>query len=225
MPVAEARELPVQPLRPDQGLAVRGLPADRGRQAGARPQPRQLLRRRGAVGVQPGQLRARHRALARQDAAGAPVRLRRTRSATGSASTTPSCPSTGRTRPRPRNYGRDGYMRFDGNGGRSHELRAEQLRRARPDRRADCTRRWRSTALDRCARGGEARRRTTTSSRPAPLPGDEEDEREARLVANIAGSLSQVGRPEIIERTIEHFRKADADYGTRMARAVRALRK
>ena len=50
-----------------------------------------------------------------------------------------------------------------------------------------------------------------------------EDEKQ-RLVANIAGGLSRVSREDVIERAIGHFRKADADYGERVARAVAALR-
>jgi catalase len=46
-----------------------------------------------------------------------------------------------------------------------------------------------------------------------------------RLVANIAGSLAQVSRTDVIERSIEHFRKADPEYGRRLAEAVAALRK
>ena len=65
------------PLRPHQGLAPQGLPADRGGRDGAEPQPGELLRRGRAGGLQPGQRRARHRLLAGQDAAGAPVLLRR----------------------------------------------------------------------------------------------------------------------------------------------------
>ena len=45
-----------------------------------------------------------------------------------------------------------------------------------------------------------------------------------RLAANIAGSLGQVGKEEIIERSIAHFRKADADYGERVANALAAKR-
>ena len=41
-----------------------------------------------------------------------------------------------------------------------------------------------------------------------------------RLVENIAGSLAQVGRQDIIDRSIEHFRKADSEYGRRVAEAV-----
>ena len=41
-----------------------------------------------------------------------------------------------------------------------------------------------------------------------------------RLIANIAGSLARVSRDDIIERAIGYFRKADADYGQRLAKAV-----
>jgi catalase len=45
-----------------------------------------------------------------------------------------------------------------------------------------------------------------------------------RLVENIAGSLAQVSRKDVIERSIEHFRRADAEYGQRVAERVAALR-
>ncbi|MFJ9581261.1 catalase [Streptomyces sp. NPDC101191] len=50
-----------------------------------------------------------------------------------------------------------------------------------------------------------------------------EDEK-ARLIANIAGGLSQVSREDIIEKNIAHFAAADAEYGRRVEEAVRALR-
>jgi catalase len=50
-----------------------------------------------------------------------------------------------------------------------------------------------------------------------------EDARE-RLVANIAGNLGRVSRPEIIERSIGHFRDADPEYGARVEAAVKAQR-
>lgn len=46
----------------------------------------------------------------------------------------------------------------------------------------------------------------------------------ARLVANIAGSLSQVSKDDIVERSVAHFRAADAEYGERVATAVAELR-
>ncbi|CAM5260651.1 MULTISPECIES: catalase [Streptomyces] len=50
-----------------------------------------------------------------------------------------------------------------------------------------------------------------------------EDEK-GRLVANIAGGLSQVTRDDVIEKNLAHFHAADADYGKRVEKAVRALR-
>jgi catalase len=42
----------------------------------------------------------------------------------------------------------------------------------------------------------------------------------SRLVSNIAASLSRVSKPDIIERSIANFRKADAEYGKRVAAAI-----
>ncbi|WP_392839908.1 catalase [Streptomyces sp. LN500] len=50
-----------------------------------------------------------------------------------------------------------------------------------------------------------------------------EDEK-GRLVANIAGGLSQVTREDVIEKNLAHFHAADAEYGKRVEEAVRALR-
>ncbi|MFF2436877.1 catalase [Streptomyces sp. NPDC058107] len=50
-----------------------------------------------------------------------------------------------------------------------------------------------------------------------------EDEK-GRLVANIAGGLSQVTRDDVIEKNLAHFHAADAEYGKRIEEAVRALR-
>lgn len=77
MPVAEAATYRFNPVRPDQGLAARGLPGRRDRQAGAQPQPGERLRRGRAVDLQPRPLRAGHRTVPGQDAPGPPLRLRR----------------------------------------------------------------------------------------------------------------------------------------------------
>ncbi|CAN7662429.1 hypothetical protein LJR175_005186 [Variovorax sp. LjRoot175] len=45
----------------------------------------------------------------------------------------------------------------------------------------------------------------------------------SRLVANIVGSLGAVTRQDIIDRAVNHFRQADADYGERVHNAVRAV--
>lgn len=52
------------------------------------------------------------------------------------------------------------------------------------------------------------------------MSADEKD----RLIANIAGGLSQVTRDDVIEKNLAHFHAADADYGKRVEEAVRALR-
>ncbi|MEE1926879.1 catalase [Streptomyces sp. TRM 70351] len=49
-------------------------------------------------------------------------------------------------------------------------------------------------------------------------------EERQRLVANIAGGLSQVTRDDVVERNLAHFHAADPDYGTRVEEAVRELR-
>ncbi len=45
-----------------------------------------------------------------------------------------------------------------------------------------------------------------------------------RLVAAIAANLGQVSRADVIARSVEHFRRADPDYGARVAKAVEAVR-
>ena len=45
-----------------------------------------------------------------------------------------------------------------------------------------------------------------------------------RLIDNIAGGLSQVTKPDVVERSIEHFAKADAEYGQRLKEAVAKAR-
>ena len=75
--VRRGRGLPLEPVRPDQDLVAEGLPAHPGRPLHAEREPAQLLRpdRAGRVrAVEPGR---GHRLLARQDAAGPRVLLRR----------------------------------------------------------------------------------------------------------------------------------------------------
>ena len=49
-------------------------------------------------------------------------------------------------------------------------------------------------------------------------------EERSRLVANIAGSLAQVTRDDVIEANLAHFHAADPEYGKRVEAAVRELR-
>jgi len=41
-----------------------------------------------------------------------------------------------------------------------------------------------------------------------------------RLVGNLAASLSQVSKQDIVERSVANFRSADPEYGDRVAKAV-----
>ena len=117
-----------------------------------------------------------------------------------------------------KNYGRDGAMRFDDNGGsrvnyepNSHDGPAET------------------------GEGDGLAYEVSGPAGPSPQPHHaedddfaqagalyrvmKEDERE-RLVENIAGGLAQVSRQDVIDRSIEHFRRADPEYGRRVAEAV-----
>ena len=87
-------DLPLQPVRPDQGLAAQRLPADQGRHDDPEPQPGELLRPDRAGGLRAAATRAGHRLLARTRCCSAGRSPTPTRTATGSAPTTCSCRST-----------------------------------------------------------------------------------------------------------------------------------
>jgi len=120
------------------------------------------------------------------------------------------------------NYGRDGAMRFDANGGRAKNyepnsfggpaqtgeplyagLEAHGVSGSfAPERHAEDDDFAQAGALYRLMRA---------------------DERE-RLVQNIAGSLAQVAHEQIVARSIAHFRNADPEYGARLEAAVKQRR-
>ena len=121
-----------------------------------------------------------------------------------------------------RNYGRDGAMRFDGNGGRSKNYE--------PNSHQGPAQTNESSALGVTVSGATG---TYTPVRHA----EDNDFVQAgalyrlmdelareRLVANIAGSLSQVSNEDLIARCVSHFRSADAEYGARIEAAVQKLR-
>jgi len=47
-----------------------------------------------------------------------------------------------------------------------------------------------------------------------------DSEEQRRLIANLAGSLAQVTRPDVLERSIGHFASADRELGRRLREAV-----
>ncbi len=121
-----------------------------------------------------------------------------------------------------RNYGRDGAMRFDGNGGRSKNYEPNSFG---------------GPAQTEEAPGVGVSVSGMTGTYTPVRHAEDNDfvqagnlyrvmtpaERE-RLVANIAGSLAQVRSEETITRCISYFRKADEEYGARIAESVHKRR-
>lgn len=120
------------------------------------------------------------------------------------------------------NYARDGAMRSDGNGGRAKNYEPNSFNGPAQTNRPL----YAPTEVQGYA-----------ATWPNLIHAEDNDfvqagdlyrlmseEEKVRLVENIAGGLSAVTRPDIIERSIAHFHNADADYGDRIAAAVAALR-
>ncbi len=117
-----------------------------------------------------------------------------------------------------RNYGRDGAMRFDDNGGRAANYE--------PNSTAGPAQTGADDGLAYEVRGSIGPRGLV------PHRADDDfvqagalyrvmksDERE-RLIANIAGSLAQVTRKEVVARSLEHFGRADREFGERLGAAT-----
>jgi catalase len=120
------------------------------------------------------------------------------------------------------NYGRDGFMRFDGNKGRAKNYEPNSF-----DGPVQTNEVMHAPMELQGATGSFAWERHTDDN-DFVQAGDlyrlmSEDEKK-RLVENIAGTLSRVSREEIIEKSIGHFRSADKDLGDRLTKAVKALR-
>jgi catalase len=120
-------------------------------------------------------------------------------------------------------YGRDGAMRFDGNGGRTKNYEPNSF--DGPQQTGDAH--YAGIAVSGVSGAYASVRHAedddfVQAGMLYRLMG--EDERE-RLVTNIGGSLARVSRPEIVERAIGHFRAADVEYGARVEAAVKALRR
>ena len=120
------------------------------------------------------------------------------------------------------NYGRDGAMRFDGNGGRAKNYEPNSF-----DGPAQ-------TNVPIYA--GVEVSGVTGSHKPVLHKEDsdfvqagalyrlmKEDEKQ-RLIANIAGNLGKVSRDDVVSRAVAHFRAADPDYGARLDVAIKAFR-
>ncbi|MEO6067810.1 MAG: catalase [Gemmatimonadales bacterium] len=121
-----------------------------------------------------------------------------------------------------RSYGRDGAMRFDENGGGSPNYG--------PNSRGGPVQSGVPYTPGLVVKG--------TAAPHAPVRRREDDdfvqggnlyrlmdaEAQVRLVANIAASLGQVTRAEVIERSVGHFRAADAHLGEQLEAALAAAK-
>ncbi len=124
------------------------------------------------------------------------------------------------------NYGRDGAMRFDANGGSLVNYEPNSF--GGPVQTEQPLYKGMETGGLSGVYGREIREVDDFQQAGdlyRLMSGDEQD----RLIEAIAGSLSQVQQSEIgdriVARSIEHFRRSDPNYGTRVEDAVQALRK
>jgi catalase len=121
-----------------------------------------------------------------------------------------------------RNYGRDGSMRFDDNGGRSKNYEPNSY-----DGPAQTGARY-EHGLALSGRTGPqlhpAHRDNNDFVQAGALYRVMKIDERMRLVQNLAGSLAQVKRDDVVERSISYFAKADADLGERLRVAVQAQR-
>ncbi|MGA2803592.1 MAG: catalase [Acidimicrobiales bacterium] len=119
------------------------------------------------------------------------------------------------------NYGRDGAMRFDSNGGRSKNYEPnsfdgpaqtnEPHYGGLPTTGVSGTYEWDKRETDDFAQAGALYRLI-------------DDAAKQRLIDNIADGLAQVEHSAIVERSVSCFRGADPDYGDRIERAIAARR-
>lgn len=121
------------------------------------------------------------------------------------------------------NYGRDGSMRFDANGGRAKNYEPNSFNGPAQTNQAQ------SRPLEMHGVSGAQKATLHREDNDFVQAGDlyrlMSEAEKVRLVENISQGLAAVSRDDIIERSISHFTKADADYGRRISERVKSLRK
>ncbi len=121
------------------------------------------------------------------------------------------------------NYGRDGAMRFDANGGRSKNYEPNSY--GGPVESGEPL--YQPIEIHGVAGSQKASRHKDDNDfvQAGALYRVMNEDEKRRLIANIAESLSKVSKPEVIERSISYFAKADPDYGARLEKAVKSRKK
>lgn len=116
-----------------------------------------------------------------------------------------------------RNYGQDGFMRFDAKNGREKNYEPNSF-----DGPVQ-TGAEHSVGFDVAGPTGhypQVPRQVDDFKQAGDLYRLQPKDAQQRLVDNIAGSLAQVSRDDIIARSVGHFRKADAEFGRRIEEGV-----
>ncbi|MDB5732020.1 MAG: Catalase [Variovorax sp.] len=120
------------------------------------------------------------------------------------------------------NYGRDGAMRFDRNGGRGPNYE--------PNSFGDAPRQSNEPVyapLEIHGWSGSHAWEKHAEDSDFVQAGDlyrlMDEAAKERLVNTIAGGLGAVKRQDIVDRAIGYFRQADSDYGARLENAVKAV--
>jgi len=117
-----------------------------------------------------------------------------------------------------RNYGRDGAMRFDTHGGRSKNYEPNGY-----DGPAQTGAPYEHAYAVAGSVGPHGLARHAQDNdfvQAGALYRVMKDDERKRLVDNIAGGLARVSRQAVVDHSLEHFRKADPEYGKRVAEAV-----
>lgn len=120
------------------------------------------------------------------------------------------------------NYGRDGAMRFDANGGRTKNYEPNSFHG--PAETGVPTYAGVEVSGVTGAHKPVLHKEDSDFAQAGALYRLMKPEEQDRLIANIAGNLGKVTRDDIVARAIGHFRAADADYGNRLEAAIKALR-
>jgi len=117
------------------------------------------------------------------------------------------------------NYGRDGLMRFDDNSGAAKTYEPNSYEET-PFETGEPLYNGFAVSGVTGAHLPVKHREDDDFSQAGALYRLMSEEEKKRLIDNIASSLAQVSRPDVVERSIAHFRNADPDYGRRLTEAL-----
>src|SRR2546426_7704412 len=117
------------------------------------------------------------------------------------------------------NYGRDGFMRFDDNGGaaKTYEPNSDE---GTPFETGEPLYNGFEVSGVTGAHLPVKHREDDDFSQAGALYRLMSEDEKKRLIDNIASSLAQVSRQDVVERSVAHFRNADPDYGRRLTEAL-----